>query len=285
MFLEEVQETPSFDFSKIDWKGLWNSFVKWSLTTGVKIIIAIVIIFVSFKIINFISRKISKRIAKKSVDKTIETVLLSIFRKGSKIIILLILMGYLGIETTGLAAIFASAGLGIGLAVQGSLSKFAGGVLILLTRPFRIGDFIEVGALCGTVENIDLIYTKVVTPDNKVISIPNGNLSNSSIINYSMKDIRRLDMEFSISYSDDYSKAEKVILGCVKKSGLALESPEPFINIIRHNTSSIDIVARVWVKKDDYWNLNFILLESVKTAFDKAGITIPFPQVDVNKRK
>ena len=125
MFLEEVQETPSFDFSKIDWEGLWNSFVKWSLTTGVKIIIAIVIIFVSFKIINFISRKISKRIAKKSVDKTIETVLLSIFRKGSKIIILLVLMGYLGIETTGLAAIFASAGLGIGLAGTGLAAGLA----------------------------------------------------------------------------------------------------------------------------------------------------------------
>lgn len=292
MFLENitdvstiVEESQIEKLQNLNWNDVWNAVIKWCINDGIKIIIALVIWFFSFKLINIITRRISKRIARKSVDKTIETVVLSIIRKGLKLLIFLSLLAYLGIETSGIAALLASAGLGIGLAVQGSLSNVAGGVLILLTRPFRIGDFIETLGARGTVEDIGIIYTRVVTPDNKVISVPNGTLANSSITNYSLKDIRRVDLVFSISYGDDFNKARKVILKCVQANALILKDPEPFVNIMTHNTSSIDMVCRVWVKTEDFWTVHFALLESVKAAFDKANITIPFPQVDVHNIK
>lgn len=279
MFLDTVS-----DIKEINWNDVLNTITNWCLNDGVKIIIALVAIFISFKIINLISRKIKKNIDKKKIDKTIALVTLSVFRKLAKFVIILIAMGYLGLETSGLAALLASAGLGIGLAVQGTLSNFAGGILILVTRPFKLGDYIEANGLSGTVESMEIIYTKLCTPDNKVITIPNGPLANSSITNYSTKDLRRLDMEFSISYKDDFAKAEAIIKECITKSGLFEAEPAPFVNVIRHNSSSIDLVARIWVKQENYWTLHFELLESVKNAFDEAGITIPFPQIEISNK-
>lgn len=272
------------DIKEINWNDVLNTITNWCLNDGVKIIIALVAMFISFKIINLISRKIKKNIDKKKIDKTIALVTLSVFRKLAKFVIILIAMGYLGLETSGLAALLASAGLGIGLAVQGTLSNFAGGILILVTRPFKLGDYIEANGLSGTVESMEIIYTKLCTPDNKVITIPNGPLANSSITNYSTKDLRRLDMEFSISYKDDFAKAEAIIKECITKSGLFEAEPAPFVNVIRHNSSSIDLVARIWVKQENYWTLHFELLESVKNAFDEAGITIPFPQIEISNK-
>ena len=271
--------------TNVDWNQIIDGLINWCLTDGVKIIIAFVLMFVLFKLVNFISKRIGKSLRKHNVDKTIETVVLSFFRKIAKIAIVLSLMAYLGIESSALATLFASAGLGISLAVQGSLSNFAGGVLIILTRPFRIGDYIEVDSYSGTVEDIKLIYTTLATSDNKVINIPNRSLANSTITNYSMKDTRRLDLEFSISYKDNIEKAKKIITQCIIESNLSLPDKNIFVNVIRHNASSVDIVARIWVKNDDYWNLKFILLESVKKAFDKNNITIPFPQLTVTKDK
>lgn len=279
MFLDTVS-----DIKEINWNDVLNTITNWCLNDGVKIIIALVAMFISFKIINLISRKIKKNIDKKKIDKTIALVTLSVFRKLAKFVIILIAMGYLGLETSGLAALLASAGLGIGLAVQGTLSNFAGGILILVTRPFKLGDYIEANGLSGTVESMEIIYTKLCTPDNKVITIPNGPLANSSITNYSTKDLRRLDMEFSISYKDDFAKAEAIIKECITKSGLFEAEPAPFVNVIRHNTNSIDLVARIWVKQENYWTLHFELLESVKNAFDEAGITIPFPQIEISNK-
>ncbi len=280
MFLAETQ---SFNINNIDWQSILDSVTQWAVTSGVKIALALIIWFISFKIVNFISRRILKNTNKKNLDKTISMVIVSFSRKLIKIVILVALMAYVGIETAGLTALFTTIGLGIGLAVQGSLSNFAGGVLIILTRPFRIGDYIEANGVGGTVENIQLFYTTLVSVDNKVISMPNGGLSNATVTNYSIKDTRRLDMQFSISYEDDFAKAKQLILDCIVATDLYLKDPEPFINIICHNSSSIDIVARVWVEKDNYWTLNFKLLEDVKVAFDEANITIPYPQLDIHQ--
>ena len=223
--------------TNVDWNQIIDGLINWCLTDGVKIIIAFVLMFVLFKLVNFISKRIGKSLRKHNVDKTIETVVLSFFRKIAKIAIVLSLMAYLGIESSALATLFASAGLGISLAVQGSLSNFAGGVLIILTRPFRIGDYIEVDSYSGTVEDIKLIYTTLATSDNKVINIPNGSLANSTITNYSMKDTRRLDLEFSISYKDNIEKAKKIITQCIIESNLSLPDKNIFVNVIRHNAS------------------------------------------------
>lgn len=191
-------------------------------------------------------------------------------------------VGYIGIDTSSIVAAIAAGAVTVGLALQGALSNLASGVLIICLRPFRVGDFIECTGLKGTVEDIGLFQTRLVSPDNKVLIISNTNAINAAIINYSMKDTRRVDMTFSIAYEEDFRKAKNLIREEIAKTGLALPEPEPFVNIKEHNDSSIDIEVRTWVKSDDYWDFYWRLLEDVKMAFDKHDITIPYNQLDVH---
>ena len=272
----------------MDWEQLWNTIVTWASQTGIKIIIALVILLISFRIVTLIARRWEKKLknSKKNVDKTISKVLIYVFKIGAKILIALALVGYLGIDTSGVTALIASLGVGVGLAVNGALSNLAGGVLLLVTRPFKIDDYIEACGESGTVEDIRITQTRLRTPDNKVIYIPNGTLSSSTIVNYSEKDIRRLDFTFSISYSNDFEKAKAIILDIVNAHELVLREPaEPFVRVSAHAQSSIDIATRVWVKSGDYWTVHFDVLESVKKAFDNEGIEIPYNQLDVHVKK
>jgi len=266
----------------MDWQALLNTLAQWATNTGVKIIISLVIMFVSFKIINVVSKKIVKRGGKKHSDKTIFQTLAYVLKIGLKIIVVICLIGYLGIDTSGLTALIASLGVGIGLAVNGALSNLAGGVLIILTRPFKIDDYIEVLGHAGTVVDIHITNTKLLTPDNKVIYLPNGSLSNAEIVNYSEKDLRRVDFMFSIGYGDDFVKAKQIITDICVAHELVLKDPQPFVRVKEHGASSINITARVWAKNADYWTVYFDIIEAVKTAFDKEGIEIPFNQLDVN---
>ncbi len=266
----------------MDWNALLNSVVSWLTTSGVRIVIALLVLFVSFKVINFIAKRITKRCEKKNVDKTISRTLVYVFKLGMKICIAICLVGYVGIDTSGLAALVTSLGVCVGLAVNGALSNLAGGIMILLTRPFKIDDYIEACGEGGTVEEIRITQTKIRTPDNKVVYIPNGTLSATQIVNYSEKDTRRVDNTFSIAYACDFEKAKKIILDICTSHELVLSDPAPFVRVSAHSASSIDIVTRVWVKSSDYWTVHFDLLESVKEAFDKNGIEIPFNQLDVH---
>ena len=266
----------------MDWQAIGNMLLEWATNTGVKIVIALVIMVISFKIVNVLAKKIVKRAEKKQADKTIFQTLAYVLKIGLKIIIIICLIGYLGIDTSGLTALVASLGVCIGLAVNGALSNFAGGVLIILTRPFRIDDYIEALGYSGTVVDIHITNTKLLTPDNKVIYLPNGTLANAEIVNYSEKDLRRVDFMFSIGYSDDFEKAKQIITGICVAHELALKDPQPFVRVKEHGSSSINITARVWVKNADYWTVYFDITEAVKTAFDKEGIEIPFNQLDVN---
>ena len=266
----------------MDWQAIGNMLLEWATNTGVKIVIALVIMVISFKIVKVLAKKIVKRAEKKHADKTIFQTLAYVLKIGLKIIIIICLIGYLGIDTSGLTALVASLGVCIGLAVNGALSNFAGGVLIILTRPFRIDDYIEALGYSGTVVDIHITNTKLLTPDNKVIYLPNGTLANAEIVNYSEKDLRRVDFMFSIGYSDDFEKAKQIITGICVAHELALKDPQPFVRVKEHGSSSINITARVWVKNADYWTVYFDITEAVKTAFDKEGIEIPFNQLDVN---
>ncbi len=259
-----------------------STVLSWCLNTGIKILIAIVILLVTFKIINSISRRIEKRGDGGKFDKTVMRTIAYIFRMGLKIAIVICLVAYLGIDTSGLTALVASFGVCIGLAVNGALSNVAGGVLILVTRPFKIDDYIEAQGVSGTVEDIHMVCTKLRTPDNKVIYLPNGALSSGNIINYSEKDLRRVDFTFSISYSADFDKAKAIITDILTSHELTLDEPESMVRMSSHSASSIDITARVWVNSADYWTVNFDVLEAVKAAFDKNGIEIPFNQLDVH---
>lgn len=267
---------------------LWESIKSWITSEAVwgsiaRVVIALILMLISFKIINAFCRKIERKGENKNADKTIMKTLAYILRLGLKIIITICLVGFVGIDTSGLTALIASFGVCIGLAVNGALSNLAGGILIILTRPFRVDDYIEAQGHSGTVVDIHITYTKLLTPDNKVVYIPNGPLSNGDIVNYSEKDLRRVDFTFSIGYADDYEKAKNIILDICSKHELVLTEPAaPFVRMAEHGASSINIKARVWTKNSDYWTVNFDVIEAVKKAFDENGIEIPFNQLDVH---
>lgn len=199
-----------------------------------------------------------------------------------KVLVVIALIGYVGIDTSAITALIASLGVGVGLAINGTLSNFAGGVLILITRPFKDDDYIQACGYEGTVEDIRICHTRLRTTDNKVVYLPNGNLSTSQIVNFSEKDLRRVDLKFSISYSDDFEKAKAIIADVCAQNELILKDPEPSIRVSAQSASSIDISTKVWCKNADYWTVNFDMLENVKKAFDQNGITIPFNQLDVH---
>lgn len=272
------------DLLKMDWNAILDNIVNWALNTGIKLIVALVILIISFKIINFIGRKIEKSHEKGRMDKTIAKVLAYVFKLGMKIVVAICLVGYVGIDTSGLAALVTSFGVCIGLAVNGAVSNLAGGVVIILTRPFKVDDFIEAQGYSGTVEDIHITCTRLRTGDNKVVYVPNGALSSGSIVNYSEKDTRRVDFTFSIGYGDDFEKAKAIVTDICSAHELVLKDTPVFVRVAEHGASSINIVARVWVKSEDYWTVNYDILEAVKLAFDKEGIEIPFNQVDVHIR-
>ncbi|MCQ2770762.1 MAG: mechanosensitive ion channel [Clostridia bacterium] len=277
--------TPEVEEASFSFKSVLDTVITWCTSTGLKLIIGIILLVVSFIAIKVITKGIGKKIEKsKKLDKTLSKTLMNILKVALQVVVVICLVGYVGIDTSGLAAVVASLGVCVGLAVNGALSNFAGGILIILTRPFKDDDFIEACGYSGIVEDIHIINTKLRTPDNKVVYIPNGTLSASSIVNYSEKDIRRVDFTFGIAYSADYKKAEAIVMDILKNHELALQDPAPMVRISAHNESSIDLVARVWVNSADYWTVHFDVLEQVKTAFDENGIEIPFKQVDVHMR-
>jgi small conductance mechanosensitive channel len=267
------------------WSTALEALISWGLNTGIKIVVSLIILAVSFRVINLISRKVEKRAkADEKHDKTIMKVLVYIGKIGAKVIVIMCLVGYLGIDTSGLTALVTSLGVCAGLAVNGALSNLAGGVIIIFTRPFKLDDYIEVEGkdIAGTVEDIQIVCTKLRTPDNKTIYVPNGTLSNSNIINYSEKDTRRVGFTFSISYDNDFEKAKALVMDVCTSHNLVLSDPAPFVRLSEHGQSSIGITARVWVKSDDYWTVHFDILEAVKKSFDANGITIPYNQLDVH---
>lgn len=271
--------------NNIDWNKVWDVMVNWCVNTGIKILIALLILIISFKIINFITKKIYKKLQKKNVDATISKVAYNISKIGLKILVLVCLVGYVGIETASISAVIASLGVGISLAVQGTLANFAGGVIIVFMRPFKIGDFITSNNVSGTVEDIRLFYTIINTPDNKAVYIPNGSLANNVIVNVSVKESRRCDVVMSVSYSSDVVLAKKLINDVCQKNTLIYNDPLPFIEIGEYADSSINFYVRVWCKNSDYWNVYFYLLNEIKIAFDENGIEIPFNQLDVNVKQ
>ncbi len=270
------------------WQEVVDTIISWCLSIGLKIVVSLIILLVSFRVINVLSRKIKNRLKKnEKADKTIARTLTYVGRIGAKILVVICLVGYLGIDTSGLTALVTSLGVCAGLAVNGALSNLAGGVIILFTRPFKVDDYIEVvdSGISGTVEDIQIVCTKLRTPDNKVVYAPNGTLSNSNIINYSEKDTRRVDLEIAISYDNDFEKAKSLVYAICISHELALTDPAPMVRVASHGSSGVMLTARVWVNSGDYWTVKFDILEKVKKVFDESGITIPYNQLDVHVKK
>lgn len=270
---------------KIDWSSVIDTVISWCLNTGFKVFISLIILFISFRVINVISRRIEKKAQENDrFDKTLVKTLTYVGKVAAKIVIAICLVGYVGIDTSGLTALVTSVGVCAGLAVNGALSNFAGGVLIIFTRPFKVDDYIEVegSSIAGTVEEIRIVSTKLRTPDNKVIYVPNGTLSNSNIINYSEKPTRRVDFSFSIAYESDFDKARELIYNLCDSHELTLDDPAPVVRMSGHGDSGVDITARVWVNSGDYWTVKWDILEESKRMFDENNIEIPYNKLDVN---
>ncbi len=238
----------------------------------VEFLIALLIIFVSFRIIKLIARRAEKKLLNNpKLDKTLVKTLVYLARITVKTLIVITLIGFLGVDTSGFAALITSLGVGIGLAVNGALSNFAGGALLLITRPFAVDDYIEVEGYSGTVEDIHIINTRLRTPDNKVVYIPNGILSASTIINYSVKNKRRVDLVFRVGGRDDGFLAKGIIEKTVSSHPLVMKGEDITVKIKSQGKAYLPIIARVWVKTQDYWTVYFDLIEQVKIALDESG--------------
>lgn len=283
MFLAETTTTSTVatETTGITWKWLLNKIVDWATTAGLRLLIALIILFVSFFIINFIAKRIGKRLAKRNADPTLSRVLLYVFKIGLKVLIATALVAYVGVPTSSISAAIAAVGLGISSAFNGTLGNVVGGVVIVVMRPFKLGDFITSNGQSGTVEDIRLFYTTIITPDNKVIFLPNGQVANNAIVNVSIKETRRVDVVFSVAYSTNVELAKNVIKKVAAKCPLILDDPQPFADITEYGDSSISITSRCWCKKADYWNAYFYMMNEVKNAFDENHIEIPFNQLDV----
>ncbi|AVD35212.1 mechanosensitive ion channel family protein [Clostridioides difficile] len=275
----------NLDINKMDMGGIMESLLEWATTSGVKLIIGILILSIGFKIIKKFVNHVMLLLSKRDIDLTLRRFLKSLLLSVLKVAVIIIVLEYWGMSLSSFAAVIASAGVAIGLALQGSLSNFAGGFIILLIRPFKVGDYIEAAGHGGTVEQIGLFYTQLVTPDNKQILIPNGSVSNDSLINYSAKNTRRVDLTFSVGYEDDILHVRRVLKDIVNNHKLIINEPEPFIGVVEHGDNAIKFAARVWCNTEDYWTIYLDLLEEVKVRFDEEGITIPYPKMDLTVKE
>lgn len=245
------------------------------------ILIAAVVLIVGLLLSKLIVKIMMRGLERSKLDKTAHGFLKSLVQIVLYTLVIVIALSTLGVPMTSIVTVIGAAGLAVGLALQSSLSNLAGGFIILLSKPFKVGDYIETNAVSGTVQHITILSTKLLTPDNKSVYIPNGQISGNKLINFTEEALRRLDMNFAIAYKDDYEVAKNIISDIVAKHPLALSTPEAFVRMSEHDQNAIIITARIWVASENYWALHFDMLERVKSGFDAAGISIPFQQLDV----
>lgn len=245
---------------------------------------ALVVLFAGFWFTNIFTRMMVKLMRKRNVDESLVSFTKSFARIALKILIIITVMGMIGVAMTSFIAILGAAGLAVGLALQGSLANFAGGVLILIFKPYRVNEFIEANGYMGTVKEIQIFNTVLLTPDNKRIIIPNGVLANGSLTNFSSQEQRRVDWVFGVAYGTDYDKAEKIIMDVLKSDSRILSEPEPFVGLKEMADSSVIIVTRAWTNLGDYWAVYFDINKNIYKTFNEKGIEIPFPQVDVHMK-
>jgi len=268
-----------------DWNQLLDLLQTKGIDFGINLIIALAIFYFGKMFISLAVRGLRNVMRRQEVDKTLETFVSNLVRMVLLVVVVIAAIGQLGIETTSFIAIFGAAGLAVGLALQGSLSNFAAGVLIVLFRPYRVGDFVEAAGISGSVEKVQILTTILKTGDNKQIIVPNGQIMDSIITNYSANDKRRVDMVVGVSYDDDLDKVRATIQELVAADERILDEPACTIAVSALADSSVNFVVRPWVNTADYWGVMFDLTEAIKKRFDKEGISFPFPQQDVHLYK
>ncbi|RTZ14918.1 small-conductance mechanosensitive channel MscS [Vibrio aquaticus] len=252
---------------------------------GVNVISAVLILFIGNIIVKAVANSVSKVLEKKKMDKAVVEFVHGLVRYLLFVIVLIAALGRLGVQTASVVAVIGAAGLAVGLALQGSLSNFAAGVLIVAFRPFKSGDYVEIGGVAGSVEAIQIFQTVLKTPDNKMVVVPNSGVIGGAITNYSRHDTRRVDLVIGVSYGADLKQTKKVIREALEKDERILKDPDIQIGVLALADSSVNFVVRPWCKTADYWDVYFDSTQAIKEALDEAGIEIPFPQMDVHLNK
>ncbi|HKL67106.1 MAG TPA: mechanosensitive ion channel domain-containing protein [Bacteroidales bacterium] len=271
--------------NSVNFQGLIDNIANLATTYGLKLILAILVLIVGLIVIRSITKGATRLMKKRNVDDSLVPFLRSMISVSLKVLLIISIMTMVGIQMTSFIAVIGAAGLAVGLALQGTLQNFAGGVIILLFKPYKVGDYITTQGHSGTVKEIQIFTTILTTPDNQTIIIPNSPIATNSLTNYSTQDTRRVDFTFGIGYQDDIDKARSIINGIINNDDRIMKDPEPMIKVSNLGDSSVDLATRVWVKSGDYWNVFFDMNEKVKKTFDIEGISIPFPQQDVHLYK
>lgn len=280
MMLLEVIETGS-KLSRV-----LDSLVEQGAALGWTLIKALLVFIVGRFLISMINKLVQRVLLKRKIDPSIKTFVGSLIHIILMILLIISVVGALGVQTASFAALLASAGVAIGMALSGNLSNFAGGLIILIFKPYKVGDFIEAQGLSGTVREIQIFHTVLTTTDNKVIYIPNGSLSSSAVVNYSYQEVRRVDWTFGVEYGTDYAKVKGVLEDILAKDERILQEPAaPFVAMSQLADCSVNYVVRVWVKSPDYWNVYYGITRTVYERFNAEGIGFPFPQLTIHQAK
>ena len=280
--IESVQE--SVENIQDDAQVWIDKLIEFGSEYGLKLIGAIVIWIIGSWVIKRIKKLLDKAMDKVEYDESLEKFITSLVVISLKILLVVIILGNLGVETTSFAALLAAGGLAVGLSLQGSLSNFAGGILILILKPYKTGDFIEAQGETGHVKEIQIFNTKINTMDNKEVIIPNGALSNGNITNFSSEKFRRVDLVIGVSYNSDIKQTKDLLFNILKENAKVVTEPAPMIVLGELADSSVNFYVRPWVHSPDYWDVYFEVMETCKLELDKAGIEIPFPQMDIHKK-
>lgn len=269
----------------MEWNALLNGFLMVVRDLGLKLLASLLVLLIGRALIRWTVKLIKKSRFAQKTDETVMRVLINFINAGLYVLLVVSIIAILGVPMASVIAVIASAGVAIGLALQGALSNLAGGIMIMILRPFHIGNYVEIAGNSGTVRDVGIFYTVLTTGDNKVITIPNGSVMSSEIINYSEKETRRVDFTFGVAYGTDVERVKAILLEEAEKHELVLKDPAPFARLSMQNDSSLDFVLRVWTKNENYWTVNFDLLEAINKRFDDEKIEIPFNQLDVRITK
>ena len=263
-------------------EALYDKLMEWAAFYGLKVLAALAILLFGRLAVGIATGIVRRLLTRSNVDVTLTRFVSNLTKFALMTVVAIMALGALGIQTASFVAILGAAGLAVGLALQGSLANFAAGVLLIIFRPFKAGDFVEAGGTMGSVQEIQIFTTVLLTPDNKKIIVPNSQVTGGTITNFSAMDTRRVDLVFGIGYGDDIKKAKETLEKIVTEDPRVLKDPAPTIAVSELADSSVNFVVRPWVKSSDYWAVYFDLHEKVKQTFDAQGISIPFPQRDVH---
>jgi len=269
----------------VDYNIYINKAIDAAVFYAPKVLLAVIVLLVGLRLIKYMGKLTRKAMDKKNMEESLKHFLVSLISIFLKVILVVTVISMVGVETTSFVAVLAAAGFAIGMALQGSLGNFAGGVLILLFKPFKVGDVIEAQGQKGKVSQIEIFNTIIKTPDNQTVIVPNGILSNGIINNLSTEKTRRVDLTFGIGYDDDLKKAQQILNKIVNKHNKILKDPAPFVRVAELGDSTVNFTVRAWAEGKDYWDVHFDLTEQVKLEFDKEKISIPYPQMDVHLHK